>query len=213
MVEPNKATQPANEPEPEGNGASPASPVEPKPDPFDPARLRLDQSFIETAGVKKLLTTVPVDKPNPQDYIRTHPSDGYRETIATITLKADRETYVVVPEIAKALPNECVFSRLYTYITRQGAIRLWPVRLPGPDGRIFEAHRVQAEVAERAVTRWMRIKWNQSIQAYDVFEANETIPDPEWPDVPFRELLRIGFRDRLIDRLDHPMLAMLRGLR
>ena len=111
-------------------------PAKASPDPFDPARLRLDQSFIETAGVKKLLTTVPVDKARSEDYIRTHPSDAYRETIATITLKADRETYVVVPEIAEALPNECVFSRLYTYMTRQGAIRLWPVRLPGPDGRI-----------------------------------------------------------------------------
>jgi hypothetical protein len=29
-------------------------------DPFDLDGLRLDQSFIETAGVKKLLTTAPV---------------------------------------------------------------------------------------------------------------------------------------------------------
>jgi hypothetical protein len=28
--------------------------------PFDPAALRLDQSFADTVGVKKLLTTVPV---------------------------------------------------------------------------------------------------------------------------------------------------------
>ena len=31
-----------------------------KPNPFDPAALRLDQSFADTVGVKKLLTTVPV---------------------------------------------------------------------------------------------------------------------------------------------------------
>jgi hypothetical protein len=39
-------------------------------DPFDLSKLRLDQSFTETAGVKKLLTTVPVRKPSPQDYVR-----------------------------------------------------------------------------------------------------------------------------------------------
>ena len=44
-----------------------------EPDPFDLANLRLDQSFVETAGVKKLLTTVPVRKPNPQDFVRVHP--------------------------------------------------------------------------------------------------------------------------------------------
>jgi hypothetical protein len=41
-------------------------------DPFDLSKLRLDQSFVETAGVKKLLTTVPVRRPNPQDFIRVH---------------------------------------------------------------------------------------------------------------------------------------------
>ena len=41
-------------------------------DPFDPANLRLSQSFTETVGVKKLLTTVPVRKPSPQDFVRVH---------------------------------------------------------------------------------------------------------------------------------------------
>ncbi len=139
MVEPNKATRPANEPEPEpeSNGIPPTEPAEVNPDPFDPARLRLDQSLVETAGVKKLLTTVPVDKPNDQDYVRVHPSIEYQETVAIIRLKTDRETYVVVPEIAQALPGECTYVRLYTCINRQGAVRLWPVTLPGADGRLI----------------------------------------------------------------------------
>jgi hypothetical protein len=32
-------------------------------DPFDPAALRLTPDFVETVGVKKLLTTVPCRKP------------------------------------------------------------------------------------------------------------------------------------------------------
>ena len=46
---------------------------EPTPDPFDPAALRLDQSFADTVGVKKHVTTVPVRKPNRQDFVRVHP--------------------------------------------------------------------------------------------------------------------------------------------
>ena len=38
-------------------------------DPFDLDNLRLSQSFTETAGVRKLLKTVPVHKPNPQDFV------------------------------------------------------------------------------------------------------------------------------------------------
>jgi hypothetical protein len=45
------------------------------PDPFDPAALRLDQSFTEGPAVKKLLTTIPVRKPGAQDFVRVHESD------------------------------------------------------------------------------------------------------------------------------------------
>src|SRR5262245_59902881 len=57
------------------------------PDPFDIASLRLNPSFLETAGVKKLLTTVPARRPNPQDFVRVHPDPTYRENFAMIELK------------------------------------------------------------------------------------------------------------------------------
>ena len=66
------------------------------PDPFDPASLRLDQSFAETVGVKKLLTTVPVRKPNRQEFVRVHPNPHQRLTpVAIIQLKEDREVFSV----------------------------------------------------------------------------------------------------------------------
>ena len=46
---------------------------------------------------------------------------------------------------------------------------------------------------------------------YDVFEASGSIPDPEWPELPFREMLKLCFKDRYIDSLDHPVLQSLRG--
>ncbi len=53
--------------------------------PFDNlCALRLDQSYADTVGVKKLLTTVPVRKPNRQDFVRVHPDPGYRLTPAAI---------------------------------------------------------------------------------------------------------------------------------
>jgi hypothetical protein len=63
-------------------------------DPFDLARLRLDQSFTEF-GVKKLLTTVPVRKPNPQYFTRVHVSEEYRGALAIIELRDDREVYLL----------------------------------------------------------------------------------------------------------------------
>jgi hypothetical protein len=72
--------------------------VEAEPsDPFDLSKLRLDQSFVESAGVRKLLTTIPVRKPNPQDFVRVNPNPEYRAALAIIELKDDREVYLVLP--------------------------------------------------------------------------------------------------------------------
>jgi hypothetical protein len=77
------------------------------PNPFDPASLRLDQSFADTVGVKKLLTTVPVGKPGRQEFVRVHRDPMFRLTpAAIIEVKEDREVYLVLPGIAQQLPLE-----------------------------------------------------------------------------------------------------------
>ncbi len=180
--------------------------------PFDPASLRLDQNFAETAGVRRLLTTVPVRKPNRQDFVRVHPDPAYRLTpAATIVLSEDREVYLVTPDMAAELPGEFSPAALFTTINRQGVVHLWPVKLPGVDGKHNEWHRSAAEAAELAATRWIRVTSNMSLGAYEVFEATADWPEPIWPDVPFAEMLKIAFRDHLVDRIDHPLIQRLRG--
>jgi hypothetical protein len=181
-------------------------------DPYDLTKLRLDQNFVETAGVRKLLTTVPVRKPNPQDFVRVHPGQDYRAVLAVIELRDDREIYLVPPAVARDLPGEFVMVTIYTAINRQRVVFLWPVKLPAPDGRINEWHRSAAEAAEVAMTKWVRVKANMSLGAYEMTESTAVIPDPEWPDLPFEELLRIGFKGKLIDRFDHAVVKRLRGL-
>jgi hypothetical protein len=186
--------------------------IEPPPDdPYDLKRLRLDQSFTETVGVKKLLTTVSVRKPKPQDFIRVHPSEDYRDQFAIIELKDDREFYLVLPAIAREIPGEYFMATIHTAITRQGNVFLWPIRMPGPDGKLMEWHRSAAEAAVLATRQWVRVKANQQNGAYDIFVAGATIAEPEWPKASFQELLRIGFKDRLVDSLDHPVPKRLRG--
>jgi hypothetical protein len=112
------------------------------PDPFDPGALRLDQSYADTVGVKKLLTTVPVRKPNRQDFVRVRPDASYRLTpAAIIEVKEDREVYLVTPNMAQGLPREFSTVTLFTTISRQGTLHLWPVKLPAADGRHNEWHR------------------------------------------------------------------------
>jgi hypothetical protein len=46
---------------------------------------------------------------------------------------------------------------------------------------------------------------------YDVLEAAGTFPEPDWPDMPLRQMLSMAFKERVIDDLDHPVLKRLRG--
>src|SRR5262245_25732885 len=102
---------------------------QPAPTPFSVAALRLSQDFIGAAGVKKLLTTVPVRKPGRQDFFRVQPDPEYRADMGVIVLKDDEETYIVVPALHEALANEMVHVTVFTAISRQGVTFLWPVRL------------------------------------------------------------------------------------
>jgi hypothetical protein len=199
-----------NEAKPKAAGLEPNTGLE--SDEFDLANLRLDQSFIETAGVKKLLTTVPVRKPNPQDWVRVHPDPTYREVLAVIELKDDRETFLVPPAIAHELPGEYIAVTIYLAINRQRVVFLWPVRLPDPSGRVLDWHRSAQEAVTTAMKCWVRVKSNMSLRAYDILTTDAKIAEPEWPDAPLKELVRVAFRDRLINRLDHPVIQLLRGL-
>jgi hypothetical protein len=190
-----------------------ATPPLTTPDPFtDLSQIRLDQSFADTCGVKKLLTTIPVRKPLAQDFVRVHPDPEYRGNFPIIDLKSEREIYVVTKQMAAALVGECVPAVLYTAINRQGVVFIWPVRLPGHDGKTSTWHQSAQEAAERAMNGWVRVKANMALGAYDIFEAEAFLQKPEWPDMPFNELLRIAFRDRLVDRIDHQVVKRFRGL-
>jgi hypothetical protein len=187
-------------------------PNDKKPNPFDPAALRLDQSFANTFGVKKHTTTVPTRKPNRQDFVRVDPRPEYRVgPVGIIELKEDREVYLVTPDMAHALVGECTSVTLFTTINRQGVLHLWPVKLPGPDGKHNEWHRSAAEAAELAMKRWIRLTANMSLGAYEIVEATGDLSEPEWPDITFPEILKVAFCDRIVDRTDHPLVQRLRG--
>ncbi len=182
-------------------------------DPFDPARLRLGQDFASSLGIKKKLLTVPVRKPGKAEFVRVHSSPEYRLDMAILDMKDERETYLIDSSIRDELTTEPTFGvrAFFTAITRQGVLFLWPVRLPAADGKLDDWSRSAMEAALMSMNRWVRVTSNMALGAYEVFEASASIPEPKWPDLTFRDILAIAFKDHLIDSLDHPVLQKLRG--
>jgi hypothetical protein len=179
-------------------------------DPFRPENLRLPQGFTEL-GVKRIVNTVLVRRPGRQDFIRVHPDPAFRCDLPIIELKDDREEYVVVRELVPELGGEVVAKTLYTAITRQGVVFLWPVRLPTPEGKDTIWWTSARDAAARATQSWIRVTSNMNLGAYECWEASGNLGEPKWPELGFWDLIRVAFQTRIIDRLDHPVLKRLRG--
>jgi hypothetical protein len=164
---------------PQTDSAAQSDPSPPPSDPFDPERLRLTQDFGSSVGIKKLLTTMPVRKPAKEWWIRTHPDQTYRIQTAVVELKEDREIYLVDPSLWSDIAVETTFSPrlLVMSINRQGTLFLWPIRLPGSDGKLDNWNRSALEAAEAASKAWVRVAANMSLGAYDILQDWGTIQD------------------------------------
>lgn len=178
---------------------------------FDPSKFRLSQNFGATAGVKKLITTIPVRKPGRADFFRVHPNSSHHLETMVLEDKSDNETYLVDPALWDALAGEIVPKVLVTTINRHNDISLWPIRLPGEDGRHDRWNSSALQASDIAKAKWIRLASNMHIGAYDIYEATGNIADPIWPELNMDKILDVAFKDRFIQDMNHPVLRRLRG--
>lgn len=174
-------------------------------------KLRISPDYAANLGIKRLLTHVPVRRPDRQWFVRVHPDAAYRIDVAVLEIKDEGETYFVDPALHLDLSGDLTYKTLFTTINRQGIPFLWPVRLPREDGRIDDWNRVARDAAEMAVGRWVKVAANKPLGTYDLFEAAVELPDPEWPTESMEQLLEVAFRDKVIRDPDHPIIQQLQG--
>jgi hypothetical protein len=173
--------------------------------------LRLSQDFYTEIGVAKALVKVPVRKPLKQEFIRVRDDDAYRMETAVIEFKEDREYYFVAPEVRDELPGVWIPVRLVTCISRQAVVFLWPLKLPTPDGRSNPWFDTAIEGARLAAKGWVKVVADMSLGGYQVYNAVGDLPEPEWTDHTFAQLLEVAFRDRYIGDMSHPVIQRLLG--
>ena len=173
--------------------------------------LRLSPNYGATLGVKKLLTKVPVGKPKRPQFFRSHPSDEMTFPAMILESKETRESFVVVLEVAQEISELVRAVMLQVAIDRQNNVFLIPVPLPGEDGTRNPWHQSLAQAVEHAKRKWIRIAANMHVGAYDVYEAEGELPEPEWPEHDIDELVKVAFRGNVIRDLDHAVIQQLLG--
>jgi hypothetical protein len=188
-------------------------PLEEGPDPFDPERLRLSPDVTASLGLKRALLIIPVRRPAREWFFRTHTDPRYHLHTLVLELKEERETYLIAPDLRDEVIDEpCVRPCiLVSCVTRQGKFFFWPLRPPESSGRQNDWTQSALDAATIAKTKWIRLRSDLELGAYEAMYAEHLAVDPVWPDLPLAHLLRIAFKGKYIDHYDHVVLQQLRG--
>lgn len=163
-----------------------------------------------TYSTRAVLTDVSVRKPDGQEWIRvnSHPDWQVSTGILTARKQGFKDTnYYVVPELREALAKEMRLVTLFTTMTSGGLVFLWPIGIPKPGGRSNPWLETARSGCELAKTDWVRVISNTDEGQYDVKRSEEAHVEPKWPDKTLKELLKLAFKDRVIDTMDHPVVV------
>ena len=171
--------------------------------------MTLAQDFASSGGGKKILSRIPVRKPNALEFFRSHPE--HRFDTALFMDKAQGESWLVVPELWDALPRELVRVTLALVVTRQATSLFWPLRLPDADGTLNSWHESARHAVDVGGSTWIRVQANKDIDGYDILPAVSNLIEPSWPTESLDALIDIAFRRKIVDGWDHPVLRRLRG--
>ena len=185
--------------------------VEEEFDPFSPEAVGLSAEDKAVTTVVKELVEVPVRKPSDETFFRVHPSEAFMSDIALLADKEGGEFFLVDRHLRSALRKEIKPFLLYTVQIRTGGILLWPVRLPGEDGKDNRWWSSAHSIARDARHEWVRCVSNKPLGFYEKVRPQAALPDPEWPDVQFRDLIELAFGNQRISSMDHIMVKQRLG--
>jgi hypothetical protein len=174
--------------------------------------LRLSPDAAAVDGTIEILSHVPVRKPTRHEFFRTHPDSEMALDTGVFEDKEERETFLVTPQMRDVLVGEIKPVLLVPTITRQGVLLLWPLKLPTEGQRHNGWMETAREAAELARTKWVRLAADMGLGGYRLYQAEGALSEPVWPDKPLTEIMRIAFRDRIVDSENHPVVRRLRGL-
>ena len=159
---------------------------------------------------------VPVShRPHKGRWCAIHSDPNYSIRASFLVFGRD-EIFLLDPTIAPEFEGEDVYreATVYTGVLRPNcAPFLLHVTSPRPEARTNDYWTSMHAAAKAGMSQWMRVITDQDAGCY-IYEVADLSRWPvRWPDVPFGELLRRGFKnpDRFIDSMDHAVVKELRG--
>jgi hypothetical protein len=115
-----------------------------------------------------------------------------------------RDPYLITPSIAKMKDEETIRAvMLVRYVTMAGEEGLWPVKLNDQEGKSNAWNTSAQNILKLAETKWLRMV--NAKKHYRHQPSKKTLDEvpPKFTNRPFKELVDIAFKDRVVRTLDH----------
>jgi hypothetical protein len=174
-------------------------------------KMRRDLPGVKGASAIGIVSIGVTKIPGKNEFFRTHPDFQAVVPIVDLEVGMEQQFFAVSDEMVQALASIGItvsLHRLYLTVTRDGAVRLIPVRCPDEDGDQNDYARTKELGLVRAKKEWVRIYTDLRNHVYKVFPAPAgKWSEPIWPELKHAKIFRLAFRDkgRLIDSVDHPL--------
>jgi hypothetical protein len=185
---------------------------EPELDPLDPRNYRKPQDRRLNPNLdlgSHLPQTLEARRPKKNWFFRIHPDPDYRIILPLYTDDSkQRQSNIYLFSPGLKVPTDIVDlvrdSLVAAAITDEGTSFLYV--LPVTNSGWYESG---VEIITTATEQWVR--QTPGSDGYIVTKPIAALPEPVFPDVPFRTYLERAFSKRVITSLDHPIIKKLRG--
>lgn len=186
-------------------------PLEQGYDEFSPESLRVLNTLDMGGLVRQELVLLPVRKPKKDEWFRVHPD--YQQQGGILELDTQKKMYWVSRGMQEQVGHDPCFNFrvCVLVVNRQGAPFIWPVKTNAEGCGTGQKH-IQGplEAMRLGKVRWIRMFWVHERSEYQI-ESSDLHDEPKFPEKPFPELLRLAFKDSVIDAADHPAILDLKG--
>jgi len=178
---------------------------------LDIGAYRINQSYGDTLGSKKLISHVVVGKPAKGRFFRSSTADENSIDVFVYEDKIDNIFYLVSPEVAEVLGSSTRAVTLHLAIDRANNPFFIPVPLPDANGERNSWPQSLLGAVVHARGAWVRIESDKSAGVYQLYQAQGDLQPPIWPTLTMNELVGIAFSGRVISDLDHPKVQAAQG--
>jgi hypothetical protein len=162
----------------------------------------VDFSGAATAGTP---TRIQIAKPRRDEWVTVRTGDKWRLAIYVIedTESMDREIYIVTNDLANGeLADDARYTILHFAASSTGRLFWWYIKM-GTEHRRNHWAESALKAVEIAQGKWIRVI--AAREGYEIREAKAQMPEPQWPDMSQEDAIKLAFKDRVIDTMDHPI--------